>query len=353
MSSGTGNQITIARPDDWHVHFRDDEIMRAVVPFTARQFARAIVMPNLNPPVTTTRLASDYRDRILDAVPDGVNFEPLMTAYLTDTSDAADISAGFKDGVLTAVKLYPANATTNSSAGVTDVKKTYSVLERMQADGMPLLVHGEVTDAAIDVYDREAVFIDRILTGLIKDFPDLKIVFEHVTTEEAVQFVKARHAQAPGKMAATITAHHLMINRTDMFKGGIRPHLYCLPIAKREKHRLALRGAATSGEVPFFLGTDTAPHTRAAKETACGCAGVFSAPFAMEAYTHVFDEEGALEKLEAFASLNGAAFYDRPVSDETLTLKKGSVVRFPDMLSVANSQIQPFLLDEGTLWSVA
>jgi dihydroorotase len=350
MAAPSSTKITIPRPDDWHVHFRDDAMLKAVVPFTARQFGRAIVMPNLSPPVTTVESANQYKARICAAVPDGILFKPLMTCYLTDTANADEISAGFRDGVFTAVKLYPANATTNSAAGVTDLANVRGVLESMQKDGMPLLVHGEVTDPGVDVFDREAIFIDQVMTPLVQDFPELKIVFEHVTTEEAVQFVEARHASAPGFMAATITAHHLMINRTDMFRGGVRPHLYCLPIAKREKHRLALRRAAISGAAPFFLGTDTAPHARNAKETACGCAGVFTAPVAMEAYTQVFDEEDALENLAAFASKNGPAFYALDVNSETLTLEKTPVSEIPSVISSDGEDVLPFLAEDGTTW---
>lgn len=310
--------LTLRRPDDWHVHFRDGAMMAAVVPFTARQMARAIVMPNLVPPVTTAALAAAYRDRILAAVPDGVDFTPLMTAYLTDNTDPDDLAAGFRDGVLTAVKYYPAGATTNSDSGVTSIDNVYPVLERMADIGMPLLVHGEVTDADIDVFDREAVFIERTLAPLAARLPGLKIVFEHITTADAVAFVEG----AGANVAATVTAHHLVINRTDIFRGGIRPHLYCLPIAKREVHRQALVKAATSGNAKFFLGTDTAPHAAHTKETACGCAGIFSAPAAIEVYAEVFDKAGALDKLEAFASLNGPAFYGLPVNDATITLER-------------------------------
>tara|TARA_R110000824_G_scaffold77682_1_gene196398 strand:- start:687 stop:1733 length:1047 start_codon:yes stop_codon:yes gene_type:complete len=310
--------LTLRQPDDWHVHFRDGAMMAAVVPFTARQMARAIVMPNLVPPVTTAALAAAYRDRILAAVPEGIDFIPLMTAYLTDNTDPDDLAAGFRDGVLTAVKYYPAGATTNSDSGVTSIDNVYPVLERMAEIGMPLLVHGEVTDADIDVFDREAVFIERTLAPLAARLPGLKIVFEHITTADAAAFVEG----AGANVAATVTAHHLVINRTDIFRGGIRPHLYCLPIAKREVHRQALVKATTSGNAKFFLGTDTAPHAAHAKETACGCAGIFSAPAAIEVYAEVFDKAGALDKLEAFASLNGPTFYGLPVNEETITLER-------------------------------
>lgn len=311
-------RLTFRRPDDWHVHFRDGDAMRAVVPFTARTFARAIVMPNLTPPVTTTALAAAYRERILAATPEGAGFTPLMTAYLTDGSDPADLVAGHADGVLTAVKLYPAHATTNSQFGVTSIAAVRPVLAAMEKAGMPLLVHGEVTRADVDVFDREARFVDEVLLGILADFPGLKVVLEHVTTEEGVAVVKA-HA---GRMAGTITPQHLLYDRNELFRGGIRPHLYCLPILKRSTHKVALRAAATAGDGLFFLGTDTAPHLRHAKETACGCAGVFSAPVAIEAYLKVFEEEGALDRFETFASLAGPAFYGLPVNEERVTFEK-------------------------------
>lgn len=309
------NSITLHRPDDWHVHLRDGAMLNAVAPFTARQFGRAIVMPNLVPPVTTSLLAADYRDRIHAAV-GKASFEPLMTAYLTDKTDAEDIAAGFRHGVFAAAKLYPAGATTNSESGVTDIGNLDGVLERMEEIGMPLLVHGEVTDPDIDIFDRENVFIHQVLEPTLLRFQGLKVVFEHITTSAAVDFVRS---QGP-RVGATITPHHLMINRSDIFKGGIHPHLYCLPVAKREQHRLALREAATSGDAQFFLGTDTAPHAISAKETACGCAGIFTAPCALELYAQVFDEEGALDKLEAFASLNGPNFYGLAPNADTVTL---------------------------------
>ena len=272
--------LTIRRPDDWHVHLRDGDMMRAVMPYTARQFARAIVMPNLSPPVTDVAKTAAYRDRILAAVPQGLDFTPLMTAYLTDDTDGDELARGFAQGVFTAAKLYPAHATTGSAHGVTDVAHIMPALAKMQDIGMPLLIHGEVTDSTVDIFDREAVFIDRILRGLVRDLPELKIVFEHITTQQAVQFVESSGAN----IAATITPQHLHINRNAMFAGGIRPHAYCLPVAKREVHRLALRKAATSGSPKFFLGTDSAPHAVDAKESACGCAGIFNAPFAIESY---------------------------------------------------------------------
>lgn len=337
--------LTIRRPDDWHLHFRDGPTMRAVVPWTARQFARAIVMPNLAPPVTTTALAAAYRDRIVAAVPDDMQFTPLMTAYLTDQSDADDLAAGFADGVLTAAKLYPAGATTNSASGVTDVGQIETVLERVAAIGMPLCVHGEVTSAEIDIFDREAVFIERVLAPLVERLPELRVIFEHVTTSEAVAFVES----AGDTIAATITPQHLHINRNAMLVGGIRPHMYCLPVAKREAHRLALRRAATSGSPKFFLGTDSAPHHRHTKETACGCAGIFNAPFALESYLQVFEEEDALDRFEGFASEHGARFYRLPLNEGTVTLEKSPVVA-PDEVDGGEASIVPFHAGETLSW---
>jgi dihydroorotase len=338
--------LTIRQPDDWHVHLRDGAMLAAVAGLTARRFARAIVMPNLVPPVTTVAAASSYRARILAALPAGVAFTPLMTCYLTDDSDPDEVGRGFADGVYAAVKYYPAHATTHSVQGVTAVGRVTAVLERMQEIGMPLLVHGEVTDPDIDIFDREAVFIERTLAPLLADFPALKVVLEHITTAEAVDFVRAQD----GRLGATVTAHHLMINRNVLLVGGIRPHLYCLPVAKRERHRLALRGAATSGEASFFLGTDSAPHGIDAKETDCGCAGIFTAASALENYAGVFAEEGALEKLEAFASLNGPRFYDLPVNEKTLTLVRQPWT-VPDAVTVEGSKpVKPFLAGETVDW---
>ena len=306
--------ITIRRPDDWHVHLRDGEMLARVAPYTARQFARAIVMPNLVPPITSVEAARDYRKRILEVTSPG--FTPLMTCYLTDRTSPDEIDRGFRENVWVAAKLYPAGATTNSASGVTDIRNIYPVLARMEKIGMVLCVHGEVTDPDIDVFDREAVFINRVLSRIVSDFPELKIVLEHITTSDAVEFV------ATGRVAATITPQHLIINRNAMFAGGLRPHAYCLPVAKREEHRLAVRKAATSGWPNVFLGTDSAPHPREAKESSCGCAGIFNAPFALESYATVFEEEGALDKFEAFASINGARFYDLPVNEETVTLER-------------------------------
>ena len=338
--------LTIRRPDDWHVHLRDGEMLKAVVNATAKQFARAIVMPNLTPPVTTTKRAAAYRDRITAAINPALNFTPLMTAYLTDDTDGSDLKAGHADGVLTAAKLYPANATTNSSHGVTDMKAIAGALEAMQACGMPLLLHGEVTHSDVDIFDREAVFIDKVLKDVVKDFPDLKIVFEHITTSEAVDFV---NASGPN-IAATITPHHLEYNRNAIFQGGIRPHYYCLPIAKRERHRLSLRKAATSGSAKFFLGTDTAPHEKGAKESACGCAGVYNAPVAMESYTMTFEQEGALDKLEGFASEHGPRFYGLPLNTEKVTLvRKDNLIA--ETMNAADSCIIPFHAGETLPWT--
>ena len=312
--------LTIRRPDDWHVHLRDGEMLARVAPHTARQFARAIVMPNLAPPVTAVEQARAYRERILAAA--GTGFEPLMTAYLTDQADPAELARGFAEKVWIAAKLYPAGATTNSASGVTAIGNIYPALERMQAIGMVLCVHGEVTDPEVDVFDREAVFIERVLAPLVADFPDLKIVLEHITTAEAADFVR----DAPATVAATITPQHLHLNRNALFAGGLRPHAYCLPVVKRERHRLAVRQAATSGSARFFLGTDSAPHSRAAKESACGCAGIFNAPFALESYASVFDEEGVLDRFEAFASVHGANFYGLPLNEGTVRLERADQV---------------------------
>ncbi len=338
--------ITIRRPDDWHVHLRDGGVLAQVAKYTAAQFARAIVMPNLTPPVTSVDAAIAYRDRILAAT-QGQGFTPLMTCYLTDAADADEMVRGHAEGVFTAAKLYPAHATTNSAHGVTDIFALAPVLDAMQRAGMPLLIHGEVTDADVDVFDREAVFIDRTLARLVRDFPGLKIVFEHITTAEAADFVMS----APANIAATITPQHLHINRNAMLVGGIRPHAYCLPVAKREKHRLALRKAATSGSPKFFLGTDSAPHSIAAKESACGCAGIFNAPYALESYVAVFDEEGALDRFEAFASLSGPAFYGLPVNGGTVTLERHDIV-VPERIACGAIDIVPFHAGETLCWTL-
>ena len=337
--------LTIRRPDDWHVHLRDGAVLAGVLAHTARQFARAIVMPNLSPPVSTVAAARAYRERIVAALPAGVDFTPLMTCYLTDGIDPGELARGKAEGVFTAAKLYPAHATTGSAHGVTDVKNIYLALERMQEAGLPLLVHGEVTDHEVDIFDREAVFIERTMIQLVRDFPALKVVFEHITTKDAADFVSAQGAN----VAATITPQHLHINRNAMFVGGIRPHMYCLPVAKREVHRLALRAAAVSGSPKFFLGTDSAPHAVGAKETACGCAGIFNAPFALESYIQVFDEEGALDKFEAFASLNGPAFYDLPANQGRVTLERGEAP-VPAQIDANGTPIVPFHAGETLGW---
>lgn len=311
-------QLTIRQPDDWHVHLRDGAMLQAVAPATAALFARAIVMPNLRPPVTTVAAASAYRERIRAALPDGSGFTPLMTAYLTDSIDPAEIERGFGEGVFTACKLYPAGATTNSDSGVTAIDRIEPVLAVMERIGMPLLIHGEVTDAEIDIFDREAVFIERVLEPLLARHPGLKVVLEHITTSDAVDFVRS----GPANLAATITPHHLHINRNAMFAGGLRPDFYCLPVAKRELHRIALRAAATSGNPKFFLGTDSAPHSREAKESACGCAGIYNAPFAIESYAAVFEQENALHRLEGFASEFGPRFYGLPLNPGSITLEE-------------------------------
>jgi len=340
--------ITIRRPDDWHVHFRDGTMLKTVLPLTARQFARAIVMPNLVPPVTTVAEARAYRRRILAALPAGVEFTPLMTCYLTDATDPEEVVRGFEEGVFTAVKLYPAHATTHSAHGVTDIDRVMPVLERMAAIGMPLLIHGEVTDPQIDIFDREAVFIDRVLDPLRRRLPELRTVLEHITTEEAADYVRP----AGPNLAATITAHHLIINRNAIFQGGIRPHLYCLPIAKREKHRQALRRAATSGNPAFFLGTDTAPHAVPTKETACGCAGIFTAACAVGLYAEVFEEEAALDRFEAFASLNGPAFYRLPVNEARVTLRREAWT-VPARIGEGEFAVAPFRAGESLRWRLA
>ena len=332
--------LTITRPDDWHLHLRDGSVLADVLPHTAAQFARAIVMPNLKPPVTTTVMASAYRDRILAALPKGMIFEPLMVLYLTDNTQPDEIRKAVESGFVHGVKLYPAGATTNSDAGVTDLQRCMPALEMMQKLGLPLLIHGEVTDAEIDVFDREAVFIDRILQPLRKQLPQLKVVFEHITTQEAAHYVR----DAEGPIAATITAHHLLYNRNAIFKGGVRPHYYCLPILKREIHRRALMQAASSGNPRFFLGTDSAPHPKGLKEHACGCAGCYTALHAMELYAQAFEEANALDKLEGFASFYGADFYKLPRNKDHITLQKQDWI-VPEELVMQNATIVP--LDAG------
>ncbi len=339
--------LIIRRPDDWHVHLRDGAMLENVVDYTARQFARAIVMPNLSPPVTDIAAARAYRARILAALPRGVAFEPLMTCYLTDRTDPADLARGFAEGVYHAAKLYPAGATTNSAAGVTDIARITGVLETMAEIGMVLCVHGEVTDPQVDIFDREAVFIERILAPLTRRLPRLKVVFEHLTSEQGVAFVN----QAGANFAATITPHHLHINRNAMFAGGMRPHAYCLPVAKRERHRLALRAAATSGSPKFFLGTDSAPHPREAKEAACGCAGIFNAPYALESYAAVFEEEGALARLEGFASEHGARFYGLPLNEGAVTLER-QANSVPQEIDLDQTGLVPFHAGETLAWRI-
>ncbi|HEY0148861.1 MAG TPA: dihydroorotase [Allosphingosinicella sp.] len=339
-------RLNIRRPDDWHVHLRDGVMLKAVAPYTARQFARAIVMPNLVPPVTSVAAAEAYRKRIVAAAGEG--FIPLMTLYLSDGADPGEIARGHAAGVFTAAKLYPANATTNSAHGVTDIANIYPALEAMQRIGMPLLIHGEVTDPAIDIFDREKVFIDRIFTRLVRDFPGLKMVFEHITTADAADFVLA---QGPN-VAATVTPQHLHINRNAIFAGGLRPHAYCLPVAKREEHRLAVRRAATSGSPKFFLGTDSAPHAVEAKESGCGCAGIFNAPFAIESYAAAFDEDGALDRLEAFASENGARFYGLPLNKERIVLERAEVT-VPETVTAGDAELVPFHAGETLRWRLA
>ena len=340
-------RLVLRQPDDWHVHLRDGEMLKVVAPYTARQFARAIVMPNLVPPVTTTAAAIAYRERILAAAATP-GFTPLLTVYLTDTIDPQEIENGFAQGVFAAAKLYPAHATTNSAYGVTDIAKIRRALEAMQRVGMPLLVHGEVTDRAVDIFDREEAFIERVMTKLMRDFPALKIVFEHITTQDAADFVR----EGPATIAATITPHHLEINRNAIFEGGIRPHMYCLPIAKRELHRQALRRAATSGNAKFFLGTDTAPHAVHTKEAACGCAGIFNAPFAIESYAKVFEEEGALDRLEAFASLNGPRFYGLAPNERRVVLVRDDNA-VPDVIEHGAIRLVPFHAGAKLAWRIA
>jgi len=339
------DRLTIRRPDDWHVHLRDGEMLRAVAGFTARQFARAIVMPNLGPPITDAAAAQAYRARILDALPADSDFAPLMTCYLTDGADAAEIARGYETGVFAACKLYPAHATTNSAHGVTDIRALTAVLETMQRVGMPLLIHGEVTDRNVDIFDREAVFVETVLVPLVRDYPELRIVLEHITTAEAAAFVMDSGAQ----VAATITPQHLILNRNAIFDGGIRPHAYCLPVAKRERHRLAVRQAAVSGSPQFFLGTDSAPHGVGRKEAACGCAGIFNAPFALESYAQVFDEEGALDRLEGFASEHGPRFYGLPLNEGTVTLERGGVT-VPAVIGEGATAVVPFHAGETLRW---
>jgi len=346
QASMTTKSITITHPDDWHLHLRDGDVLNSVAPFTAKQFQRAIVMPNLKPAVTTVKQAVDYLDRILAAV-EGSNFEPLMTLYLTDNTSAEEIMAAHKSCFIKGVKLYPAGATTNSDEGVTDIRKCSAALEEMQRAGMPLLVHGEVTDSSVDVFDREKVFIDRVLMPLMNRFPELKIVFEHITTTDAVDFVRDMGPH----IGATITVHHLMYNRNAMFEGGIRPHNYCLPVLKRESHRQALLYAIASGNPKFFLGTDSAPHAKNQKESSCGCAGIFSAHAAIELYTTVFDLMGAIDKLEAFASFYGPDFYGLSRNSGTITLEK-SEQRIPESYPMVDQSVVPLMAGQTIPWKI-
>lgn len=340
-------ELHLIRPDDWHLHLRDGDGLKAVLPDTARQFARAIVMPNLRPPVTTAEAALAYYQRIKQALPAGQVFEPLMTLYLTDNTPAQEIAAARQSGVVHAVKLYPAGATTNSDSGVTSLHKCAAALAEMEKQGMPLLIHGEVTDGDVDVFDREKVFIERHLQPLLKDFPGLKVVFEHITTQDAAEFVAA----GPATLAATITAHHLLMNRNAMFTGGIRPHHYCLPVLKRETHRQALVKAAISDSGKFFLGTDSAPHPKSAKEASCGCAGMYTAHAAIELYAEAFEEAGALDKLENFASVYGPDFYGLPRNTDTITLRK-ETWQVPESIPFAGDELVPLRAGQTIAWKL-
>ena len=338
-------QISLTRPDDWHLHLRDGDMLARVLPDTARQFARAIVMPNLVPPVTTVALAGAYRDRILAALPAGMAFEPLMTLYLTERTSPQDIAEAKASGFVHAVKWYPAGATTNSDAGVSNIERCADTLKAMQDHDLPLLVHGEVTDPGVDVFDREAVFIENLLKPLLQRYPKLRVVLEHITTRQAAEFIAA----APANVAATITPHHLLMNRNALFTGGLRPHHYCLPVLKREEHRLALVAAATGGSPKFFLGTDSAPHTRGAKESACGCAGMYSAHAALELYAEVFEAQGALDKLEAFASFHGPDFYRLPRNTDRITLVREAWT-LPAELGEGATALVPLRAGTGLAW---
>jgi len=347
MTNTNTLEITLTQPDDWHLHLRDNSALNRTVVDTARYFGRAIIMPNLRPPVTDTKAAIEYQQRIMKARPDDSDFQPLMTLYLTDNTSAQEIQYAYDSGIVHAVKLYPAGATTNSDAGVTDLQLCYSALEQMQKLGMPLLVHGEVTDAAIDVFDREQVFIDRVLEPLLQDFPELKVVFEHITTEDAVSFVTSQNKH----IAATITPHHLLLNRNDLLVGGIHPHNYCLPVLKRNTHQQALIKAATSGNPKFFLGTDSAPHAQDAKETACGCAGIYSSHAAIELYAEAFEAANSLDKLEGFASFYGADFYNLVRNSRTITLSKQSW-EVPQQYEFSDQALIPMRAGQDILWQV-
>ncbi|WP_455375077.1 dihydroorotase [Kaarinaea lacus] len=340
--------LTITKPDDWHLHVRDDEMLRTVLPHTSRQFGRAIIMPNLKPPVTTTAQAAEYQQRILQSVPKGDNFQPLMTLYLTDNTTASEIKTASQSDIVSAVKYYPAGATTNSDSGVTDIQRCYDALAAMEENDLPLLVHGEVVDTNIDIFDREKVFIDTVLEPVRQKFPRLRIVFEHITTQDAVKYVLSSDAH----IAATITPHHLLFNRNAMLVGGIRPHYYCLPVLKRQSHQQALIDAATSGNPKFFLGTDSAPHAKNAKESACGCAGIYSAHAAIELYATAFDAAGKLDKLEAFASFYGADFYKLPRNTTKITLDKKQW-KVPETIGEGVNTIVPLLAGETLDWQLA
>ena len=340
--------LTITRPDDWHLHVRDGAVLQNVVPHTARCFARAIIMPNLKPPVTTVQHALAYRERILASLPNGSNFEPLMTLYLTDNTSAAEIRTAVENPYMHAVKYYPAGATTNADSGVTDISKTYAALEVMEELGLPLLIHGEVTDPNVDIFDREAVFIETVLVPLLQRYPKLRVVLEHITTRQAVEFILATE----DNIAATITVHHLLMNRNAMFQGGIRPHHYCLPVLKREQHREALIQAATSGSPKFFLGTDSAPHAKSAKESACGCAGMYTAYAAIELYAEAFEQAQALDKLEAFSSFFGADFYGLPRNSDTITLSKQQWT-MPETLAFGEETLIPLRAGESVKWKLS
>lgn len=339
------DRLTLRRPDDWHVHLRDGDMLAMVAPYTARQVARAIVMPNLVPPVTTAAAATTYRERIRAALPADAAFTPLMTCYLTDDTDPRDVVEGHAAGIFTACKLYPANATTNSAHGVTDVGRLHPVFAAMERAGIPLLIHGEVTDPDIDIFDREAVFVERVMPGILRSFPALKVVLEHITTEEAAAFV----GEADARIAATITPQHLHLNRNALFAGGLQPHAYCLPVVKRERHRIAVRRAAVSGSARFFMGTDSAPHAIGRKEASCGCAGIFNAPHALESYAQVFDEEDALDRLEAFVAENGARFYGLPLNDGVVTLERRPS-QVPDRFTAGDLTVVPFHAGETLAW---
>ena len=340
--------LTLRRPDDWHLHLRDGDVLTAVLPDTAQHFARAIIMPNLVPPVVETKDAAAYRSRIMDALPAGMEFDPLMTLYLTEDTDVRDVRAAAEIGLIHALKLYPAGATTNSQSGVRDFKKVTRVLENMAQIGLPLCVHGEVTNPEVDIFDREAAFIERVLDPIRREIPELRVVMEHITTKDGVDYV----ASGGDTIAGTITVHHLVINRNHLLAGGIRPHYYCLPVAKREEHRLALRSAATSGDPSFFLGTDSAPHTDAAKLQPCGCAGCFTATNAMSILAQVFEEDGALDRLEGFVSEHGPRFYRLPLNEGTITLEKGAPATFPDRIETGEGPVTVFDPGMPLYWQV-